>query len=109
MSKSVFCLSDNESQAERIVQELKAAGFSNNDISVLFPDKSGTRDFAHEQNTKRPKGLRQAPVPAEFSVECSAGWWGSAPWLFPASDPLSPPDRSWPRSEERRVGNAGRA
>ena len=56
MSKSVFCLSDNESQAEKIVQELKAASFSNNDISVLFPDKSGTKDFAHEQHTKAPEG-----------------------------------------------------
>ena len=35
-----------------IVEKLKGAGFSNNDISVLFPDKSGTKDFAHEQNTK---------------------------------------------------------
>jgi len=41
MSKSVFCLSDNESQAARIVQELKTSGFSNNDISVLLADKSG--------------------------------------------------------------------
>src|SRR6187200_2912662 len=56
MSKSVFCLSDNESQAERIVQALKIANFSNNDISVLFPDKRGTKDFAHEQNTKAPEG-----------------------------------------------------
>jgi len=56
MSKSVFCLSDNESQAERIVQALKIANFSNNDISVLFPDKSGTKDFAHEQHTKAPEG-----------------------------------------------------
>jgi hypothetical protein len=37
MAKSVFCLSDNESQTQKIVQELKTAGFSNNDISVLFP------------------------------------------------------------------------
>src|SRR6201982_2707440 len=56
MSKSVFCLSDNERQAEKIVQELKAASFSNNDISVLFPDKSGTKDFAHEQHTKASEG-----------------------------------------------------
>jgi uncharacterized membrane protein len=56
MSKSVFCLSDNESQAERIVQDLKTAGFSNNDISALLPDKSGTKDFAHEQHTKAPEG-----------------------------------------------------
>jgi hypothetical protein len=32
------------------------AGFSNNDISVLFPDKHGTKDFAHEQHTKAPEG-----------------------------------------------------
>jgi len=56
MSKSVFCLADNEIQAERIVEDLKAAGFSNNDISALFPDKSGTKDFAHEQHTKAPEG-----------------------------------------------------
>src|ERR1700745_1754130 len=62
MSKSVFCLSDNERQAEKIVQELKAASFSNNDISVLFPDRSGTRDFAHEQHTKAPEGAAAGAV-----------------------------------------------
>src|SRR5213592_4242207 len=56
MSKSVFCLCDTAGQAESIVDGLRAAGFSNNDISVLFPDKSGTRDFAHEQHTKAPEG-----------------------------------------------------
>ena len=56
MSKAVFCLSDSEVQAENIVTELKSAGFSNNDISVLFPDKAGTKDFAHEQHTKAPEG-----------------------------------------------------
>jgi len=56
MAKSVFGLVDNESQAERIVDMLKAANFSNNDISVLFPDKTGSRDFAHEQHTKAPEG-----------------------------------------------------
>jgi hypothetical protein len=56
MSKSVFCIATTESQAIQIVERLKAAGFSNNDISVLFPDKSGTKDFAHEQHTKAPEG-----------------------------------------------------
>jgi hypothetical protein len=35
---------------------LKTAGFSNNDISVLLPDKGSTREFAHEKNTKAPEG-----------------------------------------------------
>jgi hypothetical protein len=56
MAKAVFGLVENEFQAERIVDELRTAGFSNNDISVLFPDKTGTRDFAHEQHTKAPEG-----------------------------------------------------
>ncbi len=56
MARSIFCIVHNRPQAENIVDHLKAAGFSNNDISVLFPDKTGTRDFAHEQNTKAPEG-----------------------------------------------------
>jgi hypothetical protein len=54
--KSVFCIATSRDQAERIVGQLKAAHFSNNDISVLFPDKGTTRDFAHEKNTKAPEG-----------------------------------------------------
>ena len=39
-----------------IADNLKAAGFTQNDVSVLFPDKQGTKDFAHEQHTKAPEG-----------------------------------------------------
>lgn len=57
MSKSaVFGIASTGIQAERIANGLKAAGFAGNDISVLFPDKTGTRDFAHEQHTKAPEG-----------------------------------------------------
>jgi len=55
MSKSVFCTA-TASQTETIVRNLKTAGFSSNDISVLMADKSGTKDFAHEHNTKAPEG-----------------------------------------------------
>lgn len=54
--KSVFCIATSRAQADRIVGQLKDANFSNNDISVLFPDKGSTRDFAHEKNTKAPEG-----------------------------------------------------
>jgi hypothetical protein len=56
MKKAVFCIAKTQTQAEAIVDRLKIQGFSNNDISVLFPDKSTTRDFAHEQHTKAPEG-----------------------------------------------------
>jgi hypothetical protein len=56
MKKAVFGIAKSESQAIMIADQLKAAGFSNNDVSVLFPDKAGSRDFAHEQHTKAPEG-----------------------------------------------------
>jgi len=54
--KSVFCITTSRPQADQIVEQLRSANFSNNDISVLFPDKDTTRDFAHEKNTKAPEG-----------------------------------------------------
>jgi hypothetical protein len=54
--KAVFGILNSEEQAIRVVDDLKAAGFSSDDISALFPDKGGSRDFAHEQNTKAPEG-----------------------------------------------------
>jgi Protein of unknown function (DUF3341) len=63
MSKSsVICIAKTESQALAIVDQLKANNFSNNDISVLFPDKTGTKDFAHEQHTKAPEGATTGGV-----------------------------------------------
>lgn len=56
MNTSVFCIAATESEAQRITNTLRENGFASDDISVLFPDRSGTRDFAHEQNTKAPEG-----------------------------------------------------
>ena len=57
MSKtSVFCITTSRSQAAQIVDGLRSEGFSNNDISALFPDKETSRDFAHEKHTKAPEG-----------------------------------------------------
>jgi hypothetical protein len=54
--KAVLCIAKSEAQADRIVGDLRVAGFSDGDISVLLPDKKGTRDFAHEKGTKMPEG-----------------------------------------------------
>jgi hypothetical protein len=56
MKKAVMCIVQRYDQAEAIVAQLQGSGFTPNDISVLFPDKQGTRDFAHEHNTKAPEG-----------------------------------------------------
>src|SRR3954454_22365469 len=41
---------------ENAVDTLKAAGYRNTDISVLFPYNEGNKEFAHEKNTKAPEG-----------------------------------------------------
>lgn len=55
-NKSVFCISTSRHQADSIVDQLRSANFSNNDISVLFPDKGTTQDFAQEEKTRAPEG-----------------------------------------------------
>ncbi len=74
--KAVFCIANSRAQAERIVAKLKIANFSNNDISVLFPDTDTTRDFAHEIHTKAPEGAL-AGASAGGVVGGLIGWGAS--------------------------------
>src|SRR5205809_5372789 len=53
---AAFGLYSNRVQVEQGITSLLAAGFRNEDISVLFPDNAGTKDFAHEKGTKAPEG-----------------------------------------------------
>jgi hypothetical protein len=73
MNTAVFCIAQSVEQAELIVDRLKTAGFSNNDISVLLPDKSGTKDFAHEKHTKAPEGAAVGGTTG-FGVGAVLGW-----------------------------------
>jgi hypothetical protein len=41
---------------EKAVDVLKEAGFRNKDISVLFPEKAGSKAFAHDKGTRAPEG-----------------------------------------------------
>ncbi len=53
---AVFGLYPSVERAERAVDELVSADFSNNDVSVLMADNQSSRDFAHEKQTKAPEG-----------------------------------------------------
>jgi len=59
---AVFGIYKTTRHAESAVEALIAAGFSNQDISVLFPDKQTTKEFAHEKNTKAPEGTTTGVV-----------------------------------------------
>ena len=53
---SVFGIYRNRADVETAVDTLRQEEFRNTDISVLFPENEGTKDFAHKKNTKAPEG-----------------------------------------------------
>ncbi len=53
---AAFGIFPSNNAAEAAVDRLRAAGFSNDDVSVLLADKQGSKDFAAEKNTKAPEG-----------------------------------------------------
>src|SRR5438128_7052912 len=54
---AVFGIYQDRLSTENAVSALREAGFRNTDISVLFPENVGTKDFAHEKSTKAPEGV----------------------------------------------------
>src|ERR1700722_15156635 len=53
---AVFGIYRDHAGVENAVDALKAAEFRNTDISVLFPENVGTKDFAVKKGTKAPEG-----------------------------------------------------
>jgi hypothetical protein len=51
-----FGVFQTHADVEYAVDALRAEGFRNTDISVLFPENKGTKDFAFEKHTKAPEG-----------------------------------------------------
>ena len=59
---AVFGIFQTRAQAEECVDTLVQNGFRVEDISVLMADNAGTKDFAHEKNTKAPEGTTTGAV-----------------------------------------------
>jgi hypothetical protein len=53
---AVFGIYNTRAEAEAGVDALIDNGFRNEDISVLLQENEGTKDFAHEKQTKAPEG-----------------------------------------------------
>ena len=53
---AAFGIYQTQADVEYAVDALRAEGFRNTDVSVLFPENKGTKDFAVEKNTKAPEG-----------------------------------------------------
>lgn len=70
---SVFGIYRTRDDASRGVDALRLAGFRNTDISALLPENVGTKDFAHEKNTKAPEGAA-AGTASGAVVGGALGW-----------------------------------
>ena len=71
--KAVFCIATSQQQASTIADQLKSAGFSRDDISVIFSDKRTAQEFAHEKNTKAPEGATTGAV-SGGAIGGTLGW-----------------------------------
>jgi hypothetical protein len=88
VKKALFGTAKSQAQAVSIFNQLKGAGFSHHDISVLFPDEAGTRHFAHVQHTKIPEGAAVGGT-AGIVIGGVLGWLvGIGILVIPALGPL---------------------
>ncbi len=72
-STAVFGIYSSRSQVELAVDRLRSGGFRPQDISVLFPENQGTKEFAHEKHTKAPEGAA-AGVTSGAVIGGTLGW-----------------------------------
>jgi len=87
-NKAVFGLYSRRQQVENAVDELKAQGFRNTDVSVLFSENVGTKDFAHEKGTKAPEGVATGATSGAV-VGGALGWLaGIGAIVIPGIGPL---------------------
>jgi hypothetical protein len=85
---AVYGIYKTRLEVESAVERMKAAGFRNTDISVLFPQNVGTKDFAHEKNTKAPEGAT-AGAGSGAVVGGTLGWLAGIGMLaIPGVGPL---------------------
>jgi hypothetical protein len=70
---AVYGIYPNRPMVEQAVEKLKDAGFRNTDISVLFPDGGGTKEFAIEKETKAPEGAATGAGTGAF-IGGALGW-----------------------------------
>jgi hypothetical protein len=85
---AVFGIYPSYAAVENGVDALQAAGFRSTDISVLFPENVGTKDFAHQKHTKAPEGATAGGVSGGV-IGGALGWLtGIGALAIPGVGPL---------------------
>jgi len=86
---SAFGIYPDQATVSDAIETLKAAGFRSTDISVLYPENLGSKDFGHERHTKAPEGA-VAGGGSGAVVGAAVGWLaGAGAFLVPGLEPLA--------------------
>jgi hypothetical protein len=70
---AAFGIFSTRADVERTVDALRAEGYRNTDISVLYPLNTGSKDLAHEQSSKAPEGATAGAV-GGAAIGGALGW-----------------------------------
>ena len=85
---AVFGIYHREGEAAEAMERLRAAGFTNADVSILYAQNSGNKDLAHEKNTKAPEGVATGATSGAV-VGGAVGWLvGAGLLMIPGLGPL---------------------
>ena len=87
-NKSVFGIYPDRLSVEDAVEALRAAGFRGTDVSVLFQENQGTKDFAHEKSTKAPEGAAAGGIVGGISGGVLGWLTGIGALAIPGLGPL---------------------
>jgi len=86
---SAFGIYPDQATVADAVESLKAAGFRSTDISVLYPENLGSKDFGHERHTKAPEGA-VAGGGSGAVIGAALGWLaGAGAVMVPGLEPLA--------------------
>jgi hypothetical protein len=93
--RAVLGIYPNYYAVENAVEVSKEARFRNGDISVLFPERAGTKVFAHDKGTRVPEGAA-AGAGTGALLGGALGWLvGVGTLAIPGLGPFMRPVRSW--------------
>jgi len=86
---SAFGIYPDQATVTDAIEALKGAGFRSTDISVLYPENLGSKDFGHERHSKAPEGA-VAGGSSGAVVGAAVGWLaGAGTLMVPGLEPLA--------------------
>jgi len=86
---SAFGIYPDQATVTDAIETLKGAGFRSTDISVLYPENLGSKDFGHERHSKAPEGA-VAGGSSGAVIGAAIGWLaGAGSLMVPGLEPLA--------------------